>query len=818
MTSRSREYWEKRTLQIEETLHNRGVEYYHGLEEAYRQAAKTTQQEIIVLYNKLAANNGISMTEAKRLLTTNELIEFRWTVDEYIKYGRENAINEAWMKELENASLRYRISRLEAMKIQMQHHAECVMSNEVDGFTRMLSDMYTEGYYRTAHMIQTGLGVGHSFAEVDTRRVEKVLGKPWAADGKNFSERIWGSHRPALVNDLHKGLTQSIIRGEAPDKLINKISKSYDVAKNKAGNLVMTESAYFGNVAQQDCYAELDVEEQQFTATLDTRTSDVCQHMDGVIIKTADIVIGENAPPLHCRCRSVMSPYFEGNRTGRAARDADGNYITVPGDMTYEEWYDQYIKGKGGKSKVAKAKKPATLKDKVQGIKADLNDKEQTLATHKKTLKAKKQERVGVQEDIDTLESDRMELQRKQTQYNAWKDLDMDKGISGMESEVQHWQQRVDDLQAKHNRYYARPERGTAAYDEWRTWRRGVDFEDLFNNLVNAKQELLTSQGNLKRMQDMRAFMQGIDIDDLNKQLAKIDEALVAKQSDVAMLTDDIAHVTDDIAKVESAIEGDYQRAGKAFIDDLDLGKLKDTNYQELRRRRNELARQCNEFSKKHGYTDEWKKLYQEYQDAEKAWKKAMDDFTPNADVVRSKLAEVRPVGASNADDLLKVHLNNTKSAIKDSVVKAYDYYPTDWVDTSVKHSNLTLKKVDRGHYNDIKLELYISGATPNQQFRTALHELGHRFEHVVDGITDVERVFYARRTKGDTLQWLGKGYKKNEMSRFDEFLNKYMGKEYPDDFYELVSMGFELGYTDPLVLLKDEDMAQLIYGILTLK
>lgn len=355
----SRDYWHKRTLQLENALNNRGVEYYHELEKAYTLAAKKTQQEVIVLYNKLAKNNNISLTEAKKLLTTNELKEFRWTVEEYIKYGKENAISQQWMKELENASLRYRISRLEAMKIQMQHQAECLYAQEADGMTNMLTSMYTDGYYRTAHMIQTGLGVGHSFAKLDTNLVEKVLSKPWTSDGKNFSERIWGSHRPALINDLHTGLTQSIIKGEAPDKLIDHISKRYNVAKGKAGNLVMTESAYFGNKAQQDCYAELDVEYQEFCATLDTHTSTICREMDGKVFKSNELQIGVNVPPLHCRCRSVMVPYFDDNITERAARDENGKTINIPGNMTYEEWNKKFVTGEDATDSVVDLFVPA---------------------------------------------------------------------------------------------------------------------------------------------------------------------------------------------------------------------------------------------------------------------------------------------------------------------------------------------------------------------------------------------------------------------------------------------------------------------------
>ena len=102
-------------------------------------------------------------------------------------------------------------------------------------------------------------------------------------------------------------------------------------------------------------------------------------------------------------------------------------------------------------------------------------------------------------------------------------------------------------------------------------------------------------------------------------------------------------------------------------------------------------------------------------------------------------------------------------------------------------------------------------------QIETAFHELGHRFEDVVKGIYEAEDIFYKRRTAGCPLEWLGTGYSKSEKTRKDEFLDTYMGKEYPDNFYELVSMGFEYAYTNPTILWQDEDFAQFIYGILSL-
>ena len=347
MANKNSNYWRKRTLQLENALHNKGIEYYYDLERLYTRAARETEKEISKLYSRLATENEITLSEAKKLLTSNELDEFRWSVQEYIKYGKKNTVDKLWTKQLENASLKYRISRLEAMKIHMQQQVEVLMGNELDSFSKVMTDIYTEGYYRNAHIIQTGLGVGHSFATLDTNKIEKVLSKPWVGD-KNFSQRIWGDHRTKLVNDLHTHLTQSIIRGESPDRVIKFISQKYDVAKHRAGNLVMTESAYFGTKAQQDCYKELDVEMQEFVATLDHRTSDVCQAMDGKVFKSNELEIGINCPPLHGRCRSVMVPYFEDNITERAARGKDGKTVYIKGNMKYSDWKKQFVEGGDG--------------------------------------------------------------------------------------------------------------------------------------------------------------------------------------------------------------------------------------------------------------------------------------------------------------------------------------------------------------------------------------------------------------------------------------------------------------------------------------
>ncbi|MCK8695950.1 phage head morphogenesis protein, partial [Clostridioides difficile] len=119
-----KDYWRKRFEQLEEVQNNKSVKYYLELEKQYKLAMNSIEKDILSWYNRFTESEGISLLEAKKLLNTRELEEFKWSVEEYIKYGKENAINQKWMKELENASARVHITRLEALKLQIQQQVE----------------------------------------------------------------------------------------------------------------------------------------------------------------------------------------------------------------------------------------------------------------------------------------------------------------------------------------------------------------------------------------------------------------------------------------------------------------------------------------------------------------------------------------------------------------------------------------------------------------------------------------------------------------------------------------------------------------------
>lgn len=342
------EYWQKRFELLEQAAHQQGVQCYADIEKQYRQAQKQLEGQIAAWYQRFASNNGVILAEAKRMLNAKELAELKWDVNQYIQYGQENAINGTWVKQLENASARFHISRLEALKLQTQQSIEVMFGNQLDSIDSTMRNVYKSGYYHTAYEIQKGVGVGWDFSALDDKQISKVINKPWAVDGKNFSERIWGN-RQKLVNELNNTLTQNIILGKDPQKAIDEIARKMNTSKTNAGRLVMTEEAFFSSAAQKDCFTELDVEQFEIVATLDSHTSDICRGMDGKHFKMSEWKVGETAPPFHVHCRSTTIPYFddEFDAVGeRAARNEEtGKTYFVPGNMTYKEWDKAFVQG-----------------------------------------------------------------------------------------------------------------------------------------------------------------------------------------------------------------------------------------------------------------------------------------------------------------------------------------------------------------------------------------------------------------------------------------------------------------------------------------
>lgn len=386
---KSKEYWQKRYMLIEGLNNTQGINIKADIDKAFRMAENGIQSEIEKWYSRIADNNGVSISKARRMLTNRELEEFKWDLADYIKHGEENNINGKWIKELENASGRWHINRLEALKLRVQQKAEEAFGNEVDSIDRFARDAYMRGYYRTAYEIQKGLGLGWNVGVLDDAAIDEIIKKPWCPDGKNFSSRIW-TRKAQMVDELHRELLRTTLLGEHPTKAIDRMLKyvdnSFGNARHAAGRLAMTEAAYFGSKGQQDSFNMLGVEEYEIVATLDNSTSKICREMDGKHFPMSEYKAGVTAPPFHPYCRTCTCPYFDDKFTEkdiRSARNEEGEVYHVPAVMKYEEWKKKYVKA------IASDKKTGIMESELGKFKEKVQDIQYVGKDYYKLLKNK---------------------------------------------------------------------------------------------------------------------------------------------------------------------------------------------------------------------------------------------------------------------------------------------------------------------------------------------------------------------------------------------------------------------------------------------
>lgn len=272
----------------------------------------------------------------------------------------------------------------------------------------------------------------------------------------------------------------------------------------------------------------------------------------------------------------------------------------------------------------------------------------------------------------------------------------------------------------------------------------------------------------------------------------------------------------------------------------IDINKIADNIHNDsfLKEQSDKLDSLDNEYNKAR---EEWRKASDEYKKGETAhsWnnyneaanrykearRKKFDfelEYTQNnSKKVLEILSKHREFGTSSLD--MKGHITNPRAQMSKVLSEAYNYYPTDWIKRSMDYGNITTKKVTRGYYRhgetaELALSVNVGLSNP---LRTAIHELGHRQEFINADILRLEKEFYERRTAGERLVKLkdatgNRGYANSEVTRVDNFIEPYMGKEYTGNkAYEVLTMGVETLFAEPMKLAKDKDMFDWVIDLL---
>lgn len=357
-------YWRKRAIELAEKQKQEDDDLCLRFHREYERILHELDKEISIFYARYAANESVSMADARRLLRDAELEGFRMSLDEF----RDKALAGGFDKELEEVYLRSRISRLQALQTQVELRMMEMFSSQRDVLRDHLQERYTDTYYRTVYAVSQQADVASTFARIDPQTIERILAVPWV--GSEFSSRIWAD-KDKLTLELMQTLSRGFVRGDSLDRMTKEFTQRMGVSESRAATLIHTESAHMAAEAAEQGYRETGVQSYRFEAALDLKTCAVCGALDQREFPLAEHETGINYPPLHPRCRCTTVPVTE-SRIGskRAARNpATGKTECVEKKLTYEEWRKKYVDGDADKTeweeyqRVLGEKAPKTLEE-----------------------------------------------------------------------------------------------------------------------------------------------------------------------------------------------------------------------------------------------------------------------------------------------------------------------------------------------------------------------------------------------------------------------------------------------------------------------
>lgn len=347
LQSKYAEYWQKRAENKFLAGEKEALQVAKDLKANYQRAYKEIETKINLFYGRFAAENGLTLEEAKKLLDRTELKSFKQNIQQLLAMGKKENFTEAQLKEFKILYEKTRISRLDELEANILFELDKLTVMNKDKIEELLENTYSEGYYKTIFDVEQFRGFAGTFTGLNKQAISKAINAKYL--GSNFSSRLW-TNENNLMTILKQEIPRGITLGYNPRKLAGLTSNKLNTNYNNTVRLIRTEYNKILNDATFDGYVACGIKQYQILATLDNRTSEICQEMDSKIIDLDDKEVGVNYPPFHPNCRTTTIPYFEPDEF-----DDDGLiYNTklgkaIPKDITYEEWKENLSQPRDGK-------------------------------------------------------------------------------------------------------------------------------------------------------------------------------------------------------------------------------------------------------------------------------------------------------------------------------------------------------------------------------------------------------------------------------------------------------------------------------------
>lgn len=274
------------------------------------------EKEINGFYGKYARKEGITIAEARKRAAKADIEALGRKAARYVK---DKDFSDQANEEMRLYNMTMKVNRLELLKAQIGLEMVAGFDELQKYYDKVLTD-------RTISEFERQAGILGKTIQNNAKAANAIVNASF--HNATYSDRIW-MYQDMLKNDLSSLLQTGLIQGQNPRRLATHLRKRFGVSQSNAERLMITELARVQTEAQKQSFERNGFEEYTFLA-LGTACP-ICRALDGKHFKIKKMMPGENAPPIHPRCRCSISAYEDSEDY-----EAWLNFLDKGG--TTEEW------------------------------------------------------------------------------------------------------------------------------------------------------------------------------------------------------------------------------------------------------------------------------------------------------------------------------------------------------------------------------------------------------------------------------------------------------------------------------------------------
>ncbi|UTH14761.1 minor capsid protein [Macrococcus equipercicus] len=258
-------------------------------------AMNTCQKEIESFYARYADKEGVSVAEARKLVSEYDVIAHEAMAKQYVK---DKDFSDEANKRLRLYNVSMRINREELLLTALNTHL-IAATNDVQ---HTMDDYLNDGAVRELKR-QAGLLGNISVQQKDIHAIVNA-----SYYDATWSERLW-DNMDEVRKVVDETVINTVLRGRHPKEGIKRLRELTGRSEYEARRLLISEVSRVQTEAQKISYKEQDIMQYKYLSVIDDRTTDICRGLNGKVFDVADMKVGINAPPTHALCRSTTIPY-----------------------------------------------------------------------------------------------------------------------------------------------------------------------------------------------------------------------------------------------------------------------------------------------------------------------------------------------------------------------------------------------------------------------------------------------------------------------------------------------------------------------------